>query len=248
MIDACLAGCLWYILRFRFNPCWWSCRSTYLTCSCCEWSENPGASRECHMIQRAQAHATHEYDDDLFTKPVLREPIINPFKQESLPEESTALHGASESCWSRPSRSGQWPDCPTQTKCQRQLLWIDHSVNATHPDNDGTRLVVGSDLEIGTLRDVVVQELEQEVRFLLLETNNATSEALVDIERLLSRYWVCTHHRMLDKPSENSSRAISERNSPQTRLEPSSRARRASATVRPERHPSAPPSAPPTSS
>lgn len=44
------------------------------------------------------------------------------------------------------------------------------------PDDDGLILPLNTSLEVGTLRQMVVQELENGIGFLLLHSNNITSD------------------------------------------------------------------------
>lgn len=48
--------------------------------------------------------------------------------------------------------------------------------NPVVPDDDGALLPVDACLEVGTIGKMVVQELEKSIRFLLLETDNLTSD------------------------------------------------------------------------
>ena len=51
---------------------------------------------------------------------------------------------------------------------------------ATHPNNDGARLVSRSDVEVGTFGKVVKEELEEVLGLFLLESDDVFSESLVD--------------------------------------------------------------------
>lgn len=67
----------------------------------------------------------------------------------------------------------------------------------TYPDNDSSGLIASADLEICALADVVIQKLEEVIRFFLLETDNGPGEALVDVERLLAGHRVDTNNGVL---------------------------------------------------
>lgn len=61
---------------------------------------------------------------------------------------------------------------------------------ATYPNDNSAWLVCGPDLEIGTFGKMVEKELEEVLGLFVLEANDAFREALVDIQRLLTRGWV----------------------------------------------------------
>ena len=68
----------------------------------------------------------------------------------------------------------------------------------TYPKHDRARLIARADLEVRALREVVEQEVEQVLGLLLLEADDAASEALVDVERLLLGHRMRSDDGVLD--------------------------------------------------
>lgn len=60
-------------------------------------------------------------------------------------------------------------------------------------------------MEVGTLGDVVVEELEEGIRLFLLEPDDASREALVDVQGLLLCYRMSADNRVLWKQKQSAS-------------------------------------------
>jgi hypothetical protein len=65
------------------------------------------------------------------------------------------------------------------------------------PHHHRPRLIPRADLEVRALREVVVQELQQELGLLLAEADDVAREALVHVQRLLAGDGVHAHERVL---------------------------------------------------
>lgn len=70
------------------------------------------------------------------------------------------------------------------------------SSNPVIPQNDGPRSPLDASLVVGALRDMVVQKLQDIIGLLALETDDATSEPLIHVQRLFAGDGVATNKRV----------------------------------------------------
>lgn len=80
-------------------------------------------------------------------------------------------------------------------QCQLPAMEVDER-RSYIPGDDGARTVPQPDLEVGAALDVQVEEVEDSVRFLLLEADNSPGELAVDEQRLFTRDRVHAHDRV----------------------------------------------------
>lgn len=66
----------------------------------------------------------------------------------------------------------------------------------TIPQDDRIRSPSCSNLEISAFLDMIVKQLEQSIRLLILEANNLSTELTVYKEGFLASDWMSAYHRM----------------------------------------------------
>lgn len=77
------------------------------------------------------------------------------------------------------------------------LLRREYRGRGAYPNYNGTWLVRCTNLEVSSLGDVIEEELEQELRLLILEADDTLGEARVDVQCLLARHRVLPDDRVL---------------------------------------------------
>ena len=94
-------------------------------------------------------------------------------------------------CFGLRRNSCQMPACTIVPVQQGRMCG-----NSVVPNHDSTRLPLHPSLKVLTLGNMVVQEVQQEVAFFFLETNNTTAELWVYKQCLLASGWVRANQRM----------------------------------------------------